>query len=106
MWNSEIGINNNIHHNEYLEEFVPDHEMHDTFLSEAEFWKAKNLYVKPLQVDNEMCGTCMQLDVAMRKILADNQLGTVIQVQGAKEHAPVELDGLQRTWEPVVYSVV
>ncbi|VDM94803.1 unnamed protein product [Thelazia callipaeda] len=49
----------------YLEEFVPDSEVHETFPTETEFGKiaqledgrVNKLYIQPLQVDNEICDT-------------------------------------------------
>ncbi|VDN05158.1 unnamed protein product [Thelazia callipaeda] len=39
MWNSKVGNDDDIRHNEYLEDFVPVYEVHDIFSSEAEFGK-------------------------------------------------------------------
>ncbi|VDM98109.1 unnamed protein product [Thelazia callipaeda] len=39
VWNSGMEKDNHIRHNEYLGEFISDHEAHDTFPSEDEFGK-------------------------------------------------------------------
>ncbi|VDN03277.1 unnamed protein product [Thelazia callipaeda] len=115
-------------HDEYLEEFVPDSEVHYTFPSEAEFWKivsclpnwkladsdgiynfikCTSLYPDLYKITRWICldgegqdpwfykGTTYlilkmsqtKLDIATRKLLGDNQLGTVGKVQGAEEQA-------------------
>ncbi|VDN07191.1 unnamed protein product [Thelazia callipaeda] len=129
MWNYELGKNDDIRDNEYLEKFVPDCEAHDTSrkctslhpdlykivricLDEEQnpwFYKgtsclipkgvpSKDSDLSPItclsnlyKLTTKCVAHVMQLDVAMRKLLADHQLGTVTQVQDAKEQAMLNL---------------
>ncbi|VDM96098.1 unnamed protein product [Thelazia callipaeda] len=47
--------------------------------------QANNLYAEPYKLTTKYLARVMQLDAAMRKLVADNQLGTVTQVQSTKE---------------------
>ncbi|VDN02790.1 unnamed protein product [Thelazia callipaeda] len=74
MWNSGMGKDDNIRHNEYLGEFVPGKGSDfKPITSMSNLYKLTMKYVAHV----------MQLDVAMR-LLAENHLVTVTQLQRAK----------------------
>ncbi|VDM99038.1 unnamed protein product [Thelazia callipaeda] len=91
-----------------LGEFVLEYEVQDTFSCETEFGKIAQSLIRPIGRRRSLMQpiTCVsnpyklitkcvalfkQLYVAMRRLLADNQLGTVTQVQGSIEQALLNL---------------
>ncbi|VDN04039.1 unnamed protein product [Thelazia callipaeda] len=75
-------------HNEYLEEVVPDYEKRCPKQSDFRpITCMLNLY----KLTTKCVAGVIQLGTTTRKLLGDNQLGTVGKVQGAKEQALLKL---------------